>query len=120
MAYNKKFSCEWIDEVQKKKQGILATANSNRSPIEILHEVFKLCQGDFDTRMLEEEQPDLYQILSNFFNSIPQNYQELNADKEIKAKSRDLVEFFSNHKQEIRAHDVQLFYAILNFVDFLK
>ena len=105
------FDINWVRYVENEKNRILA---SRKSPLQILVGVFELCQDDFDVTMLKEKQPQLYQILQEFCSHVPAN------DQELRVTSRDLVKFFSMHKDEIRECDVYLYYALLNFIDMLK
>lgn len=103
----------WEDEVISMKQEILT---SKKKPIEILCEVFEYCQGEYDIWENNTKLSYLYDLLQEFTNNVPENNIEL-----IKS-SRKLIKLWMNEesKEEIRKGDIQLFYAILGFIDFLK
>lgn len=112
MKFDEGLGYDWIDEVQHERETILV---SSRNPIQILVDVFELCKDEFDITMVKEQQPELYQILKEFCSNVPKN------DNELRENSRDLARFFYNHdRREIRKCDIQLYYAILNFIDYLK
>lgn len=105
------FERDWIEEVRNERNRIL---ESNKSPLEILVGVFELCENEFDITMLKKRQPQLYQILQEFCSHVPAT------DEELRDNSRNLAKFFNLHKDEIRDCDIQLYYALLNFIDMLK
>ena len=102
---------EWVREVEQEKNERLS---SDREPLEILVKVFEICQDEFDVTQIKVKLPKLYEVLQEFCTHVPVN------DEELREKSRCLTKFFYAHKNEIRAVDVQLFYALLNFMDLLK
>ena len=102
---------QWFREVEREKSKILS---SDKEPFEILVKVFELCQDEFDVTQIKVKLPKLYEILQEFCIQNPVN------DEELRVTSRSLAEFFYAHKNEIRAVDVQLFYALLNFMNWLK
>ncbi len=106
-----KLDYNWIQYFKNEKQRILA---SNKPPIEILKHIFELCKDDFDTNNVKEKLPQLYLILEEFFSNIPIT------DEQLKNSSKELARFFNSNKDEIRKCDVQLYYALLNFIDMLK
>ena len=105
------FETEWRAMVQNARCGILA---SKRDPIKLLVDIFELYKDDFDINKLETKEPELYQHLNEFCSHAPCNISEL------KSASMNLAKYFTEHQNEIRSHDVQLYYALLNFMDFLK
>ena len=111
---NSKFGIdkEWIRDVQDAKTAILA--DSEKTPTQILVEVFEMCQDEFDVTMIEVKQPELYQILKKFCSNVPSN------DHQLRDTSRDLARFFYKHFNEIRETDTTLYYAVSNFIDMLK
>lgn len=101
---------KWTLEVLEERRKILTY---NKSALNILVELFKLYEDEFDVLLLKEKQPQLYTILQEFCSDIP------STDEELRERSKDLVKFFEKHKIEIRQCDVELFYALLNFKDML-
>lgn len=104
------FEKDWVREVLRARRSILV---SKRDPLKLLTDLFELYEDDFDVTYLHSKQPQFYQILQEFCAHIPTNYEEL------KKNSRDLAKFFNEHKNEIRDCDVELYYALLNFMDML-
>lgn len=102
---------EWFYEVQKARISILS---SKREPTKLLTDLFELYQDDFDVGNLKGTQPEFYQMLQQFCSNPPETYEQL------RERSGNLVRFFEKHRDEIRQADVNLYYALLNFIDMLK
>jgi len=108
-------SYEWKALVVEEQRRILAS--TKKDPIEILLTVFNLFDESFDLKVLFDI--NLYhclQTLSTANNETPisssldENYNTI----------RDLVIVFEKHKNTIREFSVELYYALLNFMDLLK
>lgn len=111
MTFNEKMDPEWVRQVKAARRSILSS--SYRNPLKLLTDLFELYQDDFDVTNFEVSQPELYTILEQFCSNVPQNTNEL------REHSEKLVRFFNEHKEEIRHFDVEIYYALLNFVDML-
>ena len=106
---------EWILMVINEQNRILAS--KNKTPIQILIEVFELFDENFDLSIIKEIK--LYDCLLDIFEKhkltpfirpFNHHYSSL----------FNLVKIFNNNKKEIRKFSVELFYALLNFIDALK
>ena len=112
MTFNGKMEPEWVRQVIAARRSVLSS--SYRKPLKLLTDLFELYQGDFDVTNFEASQPELYRLLEEFCNNVPKTTPEL------RERSEKLVRFFNDHKEEIRHFDVEIYYALLNFVDMLK
>lgn len=112
MTFNEKMDPEWVRQVKTARRSILSSYY--RKPLKLLTDLFELYQGDFDVTNFEATQPELYGILEQFCSDVPKNTTEL------RERSEKLVRFFNDHKEEIRHFDIEIYYALLNFVDMLK
>lgn len=106
---------EWILMVIDEQNRILAS--KRKEPIQILLEVFELFDENFDLTIIKEIK--LYDCLLDirekhkttpFVKPFNHHYSTL----------FNLVRIFQNNKKEIRKFSIELFYALLNFIDALK
>ncbi len=106
---------EWILMVINEQNQVLAS--KRKTPVQILIEVFELFDESFDLSFIKEIK--LYDCLleiceknkvTPFVRPFTHNYSTL----------FNLVRIFNNNKKEIRNFSVELFYALLNFIDALK
>lgn len=111
MSLDAKMDINWVREVIRERRRILVT---NKTPLQILTEMFELYQDEFDVTSLKSKQPELYNILQEFCLHVP------TSDEQLCSSSYDLVKFFMAHQDEIREGDIDLYYALLGFVDMLK
>ena len=102
---------QWSAYVREEKTNFLI---KNIPRIQILLEVFELCKDNFDLNDLRNKEEQLYDILQQ----MNENYT---GSGEIRPDlSHRLWEIFEIRKQQIEKVDVQLYYALLGFIDTLK
>lgn len=106
---------EWILMVINEQNRILASRR--KTPIQILIEVFELFDDNFDLTFIKEIK--LYDCIIELceINKISPLIRPFNHHYPILF---NLVKIFQKNKKEIRNFSVELFYALLNFVDMLK
>lgn len=105
---------EWMELVTYDKIRILGEEEKMKKPVEMLREVFELCQDEFDVNHMKEKYPEYYRILKDLCD------KQLETEEEIFAGSKELVKFFDKHKEEMQKFDSHLYYAVLNFISMLK
>lgn len=105
---------EWICEVTHAKRELLVRSKGGKDSIATLFKVFELCQDEFDVNQMEEESPEYYRILKEL------TQKKIKTEDELKNASRDLVVYVYRHCEEIKKQDVDLYYAVLNFIFYLK
>lgn len=110
-------SYEFLSYVNHEKINILSDVRKN--PCEIIIDVFDLCIDNFDGLNLEENQPELYSCLMQLYNANREKPLSCSLNENISI-IHTLIEIFIAHKERIIRIDCQLYYALLNFVDFLK
>ncbi|MCI9178296.1 MAG: hypothetical protein HFJ28_07140 [Clostridia bacterium] len=81
--------------------------------------IFDLCIDNFDGLNLEENHPKLYSCLKQL-HSANKKKPLIDSLKENSSTIHALKEIFATYKGELRVRDCQLYYALLNFMDFLK
>ena len=99
------------NQIQEQKQNILV---SNASPIQILIDIFKLLQDDFDTNSIHSKSPKLHSLLHAFCTN------PVIEPSNISNECKELVKYVYENKELIRKYDIHLFYAVLGFLDYLK
>lgn len=106
---------EWIATVIEEQRRILASRK--KDPVQILMDVFELFDENFDMTIIREIK--LYDCLTklyennkktNLYTSLEEHFSTLN----------ELARIFYHHKKKIREFSIELFYALLNFIDLLK
>ena len=104
----------WEEEVISMKEEILASRSKN--PIQVLWEVFEYSQGEYDIYGNNEKLFDLYTLLRELTIDIPTSRVELiRRSKKLQKLWQD-----EKKKEEIRKKDIQLYYALLRYVDYIK
>ena len=111
MTLGEKNNNEWTTLVKQARNSILI---SKRDPVKLLTDLFELYKDDFDVTNFEAKQPLLYKILQTFCSNPPET------NTELVQHSGELVKFFKSNQAEIRRADIDMYYALLNFIDFLK
>lgn len=108
---------QWLCYVSAEKNAILS--KGSQDPISTLLKVFELCMDNFDGLCLDEKQPVLYQCLLTLYH---ENEKEplIHTLEEHFSTISTLVETFRQQQNVLQFQDVSLYYAILNFIDFLK
>ena len=104
----------WENEVISMKEEILTSRSKNS--IQILWEVFEYCQGEYDVLGNNEKLFDIYTLLKELTNDVPES------NIELCKRSKKLLKVWQDEKkkEEIRKKDVQLYYALLRYVDYIK
>lgn len=104
----------WENEVISMKEEILASRSKNS--IQVLWEVFEYCQGEYDIFGNNEKLFDIYTLLKELTNDVPKS------NIELRKRSKKLLKVWQDEKkkEEIRKKDVQLYYALLRYVDHIK
>ena len=104
----------WEEEVISMKEEILASRSKNS--IQVLWELFVYCQGEYDVLGNNERLFDIYELLKELTNDIPES------NVELCKRSKKLLKVWQDDKkkEEIRKKDVQLYYALLRYVDHIK
>ena len=106
---------EWTALVINEQRQIMAS--SKKSSIEILMEVFELFDESFNlTRLMEIGLYDCLNTLYKAHKSKPLD----DSFKENYNTIYKMVHIFEAYKTEIREFSVELYYALLDFMDFLK
>lgn len=105
---------QWKRLVNDEKQRILTIESD---PVRILMQVFELCIDNFDCNNLATKQPILYKSLLTLYES---NKREPLLLEQNASSLSELLYAFNAYKEEIRFTDIQLFYALLRFIDMLK
>lgn len=105
---------QWKRLVNDEKQRILTIESDS---VQILMQVFDLCIDNFDCNNLATKQPILYKSLLTLYES---NKREPLLLEQNASSLSELLYAFNAYKEEIRFTDIQLFYALLRFIDMLK
>ena len=106
---------EWIGIVITEQREILASRSKN--PIEILVGVFELFDENFDMSKIKEIQ--LYDYLNYIYENNKNDTIFSNLYEHFSVLEK-LTLCFQNNKELIRSFSTELYYALLNFFDFLK
>lgn len=107
---------QWKNLIYEEKRKISAIENN---PTQVLMKIFELCIDNFDNNDLANKQPVLYKNLLNLYDS-NNKVPILEALNENISSITQIVHIFNSNKEEIRYTDIQLFYALLYFIDTLK
>lgn len=106
---------EWTTLVIHEQRRIMASTKKNS--IEILMGVFELFDESFNLNFIMEI--GLYDCLKTLYKA----HKRKPLDNTFKGNYNTiykLVHLFNAYKNEIREFSVELFYALLDFMDFLK
>lgn len=106
---------EWTALVINEQR--LVMASSKKSSIEILMEVFELFDESFNLNFIIEI--GLYDCLNTLYKTYKRKPLE-DTFKENYNTIYKLVHIFEAYKKEIRKFSVELYYALLDFMDYLK
>ena len=101
-------------EVREEKRKILDRSFAKgQTRISILIEVFNLCIDNLDKNNLEDKLPSLYAELLRIYNLYNDDALTIEDKKQLWA-------VFDMYKESLRIIDINLYYALLGFVDTLK
>lgn len=108
---------EWRMLVEDEKKSIMVKKADR--PVECLMEMFYWSRENQDGRNLEEKFPALYKELNILYI---QNEKKplIETLQEYLENLQGIIDFFNSNKEELKKWDIPLYYAILNFMDFLK
>lgn len=106
---------EWTTLVIHEQRRIMASTKKNS--IEILMGVFELFDESFNLNFIIEI--GLYDCLKTLYKSHKRNPLD-NTFKGNYNTIYKMAHLFNAYKNEIREFSVELFYALLDFMDFLK
>ena len=106
---------EWTTLVINEQRQIMAS--SQKDSIDILMEIFELFDESFNLNFIMEI--GLYDCLNTLYKAHKRKPLDNNFKENYNAIYR-LIHIFEAYKKEIREFSVELYYALLDFMDFLK